>query len=383
MTGKTRTKVAILQRVCTSYRLVLFQELATDPDLEIKLFIGEDVPNSKAKSAPNIEGVAFEKLETQVLKPGKRILLNHKRLIGRLSEYCPDIMICEGESNLLSYLKAIWYRAWNRRVRLVLWTLGGLPGRRYGNKAANLVRRTLWRRFDAIITYSSYGKRKAVEFGIAEDKVFVATNVCDTRYHLEQSRSIAGSKADARKRLGIDPDGFLALYVGAINKNKRLETLIDAAGALASRRLHAIVIGDGDWLERLKHYAQNMSAGNVTFPGRIVGDLPWYYKAADVFVLPGRGGIVVSESMAYGCPVIVYQADGTEYDLVEHRKTGLRLSDGCSKELTECLAGLLDHRGQLAEWGREGRKRIEERYNTTSMAQSVTRCIHYALGAGS
>jgi glycosyltransferase involved in cell wall biosynthesis len=222
-----------------------------------------------------------------------------------------------------------------------------------------------------------------MEFGVAEKKIFVATNVCDTRYHLEQSRITVGSKADARRKLGIDPDCFLALYVGAINKNKRLETMIDAAGPLAPRGLQAIVIGDGDWLERLEHHAKDVAAANVTFPGRIVGDLPYYYKAADIFVLPGRGGIVISESMAYGLPVIVYQADGTEYDLVEHGKTGVRLTGGGSKELVDCLAGLLDQREQLAEWGREGQRRIEEQYNTASMARSVTRCIHYALGVGS
>ena len=38
--------------------------------------------------------------------------------------------------------------------------------------------------------------------------------------------------------------------------------------------------------------------------------------SADVVVVPGRGGIVISEAMVHGVPVIVHQADGTEYELV-------------------------------------------------------------------
>jgi glycosyltransferase involved in cell wall biosynthesis len=147
--------------------------------------------------------------------------------------------------------------------------------------------------------------------------------------------------------------------------------------------LEVFVVGDGDWLDTLKRHANRVSATNVTFTGRVVDNLPYYYKAADVFVLPGRGGMVISESMAYELPVIVYQADGTEYDLVEHGKTGIRLSEGSSKDIADCLSSLLDQRETLVEWGREGQKRILEKYNTNSMARSVTQCINQVIGMGS
>jgi glycosyltransferase involved in cell wall biosynthesis len=383
MNSEAKTKVAILQRVCTNYRLTLFRELAADPNLDMKLFIGEDLPDSKVKNAEKIEDVAYEQLQTKVVRLGGRILVDHKGLIAKLSEYSPDVIICEGESNLLSYLKAFLYRLKNKRVKLVQWTLGGIPGRQYTNKVMNFIRRALWHRFDGFIAYSSYGKHKAMEFGIAEEKIHVATNVCDTRFHVQRCRSIEGSKTEVRARLGITPDCFMALYIGAIDKNKRLETLIDAAQMIRGHGLEVFVVGDGDWLDTLKRHANRVSATNVTFTGRVVDNLPYYYKAADVFVLPGRGGMVISESMAYELPVIVYQADGTEYDLVEHGKTGIRLSEGSSKDIADCLSSLLDQRETLVEWGREGQKRILEKYNTNSMARSVTQCINQVIGMGS
>ena len=51
--------------------------------------------------------------------------------------------------------------------------------------------------------------------------------------YLDQNKIDAGSKADARKKIGVDRDCFLALYVGAIDENRRLETLIEAVKPLA------------------------------------------------------------------------------------------------------------------------------------------------------
>ena len=53
------------------------------------------------------------------------------------------------------------------------------------------------------------------------------------------------------------------------------------------------------------------------FPGDQRGaDLQPYFAAADLFVLPGTGGLAVQEAMAAGLPVIVAEGDGTQDDLV-------------------------------------------------------------------
>ena len=49
------------------------------------------------------------------------------------------------------------------------------------------------------------------------------------------------------------------------------------------------------------------------------------YCKADIVYVPGRGGMIISEAMAFACPVILHEADGTEYDLVINGKTGFRI----------------------------------------------------------
>ena len=82
-------RLAILQRVCTGYRLPLFRRLAADPGTELKLFIGADVPDSKVKNVADITGVAYQKLTTRFPSLGKRVLPWHVGLVAALREFSP------------------------------------------------------------------------------------------------------------------------------------------------------------------------------------------------------------------------------------------------------------------------------------------------------
>ena len=53
------------------------------------------------------------------------------------------------------------------------------------------------------------------------------------------------------------------------------------------------------------------------FPGAKHGqELEPYFAAADLFVLPGTGGLAVQQAMAHALPVLVGEADGTQSNLV-------------------------------------------------------------------
>ena len=116
-------------------------------------------------------------------------------------------------------------------------------------------------------------------------------------------------------------------------------------------------------------------------PGRVTTELAWYYRAADVLLIPGRGGIVMSEAMAFGLPVVVHQADGTEYDLVLDGVTGLRLSEGACEDFRKALESLHDDPQRCAEMGAEGRRRLQRCWTTDNMVSQIIRAAGYARAA--
>jgi glycosyltransferase involved in cell wall biosynthesis len=347
------------------------------PNFEIRLFIGENIPNSKVKSASDLSGVDHVKLPTIFLKIGRRVLPYHTGLISQLRKYKPDVIICEGESNILSYIKAIIYKLFIHKVKIIHWSLGGLPGKN-DKPISSFFKKNLQKFFDGFICYSSYGKLRMQELGHDENKIFVATNVCDTDTHLGLADSVVLTRKEARSNRNL-PEAFTALYVGAIDQNKNLDTILNIAKQLDSKKYTFLIIGDGPVLSQLKQLASDQGLENIIFTGRVTEGLDIYYRASDVLLLPGRGGMVISEAMCYGLPAIAYEADGTEYDLVRDNETGIRIKTGEASEFSSALEKIRSDTDFSQKLGENARKVIENQFSTNCMLKNIERCIGYVV----
>lgn len=381
MTGaepNQKLRLAILQRVCTSYRKKLFQRLAQQGNFELQLIIGEDIAGTKVKSTTDLSGLAIEQLPTQVFDVGGSKLIHHRGVIAALKRFEPDVIWCEGDSSLLSYLKAFAYRARHPRVGLMQWSLGALPGNSIDpTRISTRIKRTLYSHFDCIIAYSSFGRDALLKMGVPADRIFPAVNVCDTSHHLAASDEMTLTSAEAKSELGL-PDRLMLLYVGAIDPNKRLDELVRAADLLGEDRFHAVIVGDGNALQGLKDLATSLGVTNESFPGRVQQGLSTWYRAADVMVVPGRGGMVISEAMSYAKPVVVYQADGTEFDLVVDGETGVRLAQGTAEEIAERIRDLSQSPERLRAMGEAGQLRIRDRFNQQNMLDKIVAAVNIA-----
>ena len=188
-------RIAVLQRVCADYRVGLFSALGSVGNVEMRLFIGHDVPGTKVKGVGVCPGVSVTKLETRFIRLGRRILPVHVGLVDELRKFRPTVVLCEGESHFVGYLQAIYYRLrYDRRARLIHWCFISLPGRpkkRWG--VAEGVKAYFRRHFSAFLVYSSFSRDRLVELGVDPRKVFVATNV-------EMWRSPSSSRMRSRRR---------------------------------------------------------------------------------------------------------------------------------------------------------------------------------------
>jgi glycosyltransferase involved in cell wall biosynthesis len=98
-----------------------------------------------------------------------------------------------------------------------------------------------------------------------------------------------------------------------------LENLIQAVASLRDRlpQLRLIIVGIGELESDLKALVNGLGVTNrVFFAGKVSEmDLPSYYQAADLFVLPTRAlegfGMVTLEALASGTPVLGTPVGGT------------------------------------------------------------------------
>lgn len=159
---------------------------------------------------------------------------------------------------------------------------------------------------DKILTLTNASRSELIRFGIPENKIKVYS------YWVDQEVFKPINKDLSRKRLKISKDKFVALFVGRLAKEKGIEIVLSLAEKL--RNIEFIVAGSGDWADIVRARAETLA--NLRFVGKIENkDLPLYYSASDVLLVPSlvatpkptfEEGVprVIIESLSCGTPVI-------------------------------------------------------------------------------
>ena len=184
--------------------------------------------------------------------------------------------------------------------------------------------------------------------------------------------------AEARRRLGIPPEGPVISYVGKLVPRKGVDTLIEAMGILAARAAGAprlVMAGIGGMREPLEQRAAQLGvADRITWLGKVPhDDVGWVMSAGDVFVLPSLSeGLptVVCEAMACGLPVVATAVDGTP-EIVDDPATGLLVQPHDAGGLAAALARVLDDPGMARDMGAEALRRSEAEYTWAANARRM------------
>jgi glycosyltransferase involved in cell wall biosynthesis len=162
---------------------------------------------------------------------------------------------------------------------------------------------------DAVVAVSEELRHRCVALGAESSCVHVVRNGID------RERFAPGDRLHARKALGIDPDAYLVLAVCNLVPVKGLDILLQALSELNARGVSyaSHVLGAGPLRSSLADEARQRGL-NVNFMGsRPHDELPDWYRAADVVVLPSRAeGIpnVLLEASACGTPWIASAVGG-------------------------------------------------------------------------
>jgi glycosyltransferase involved in cell wall biosynthesis len=133
-----------------------------------------------------------------------------------------------------------------------------------------------------------------------------------------------------------------------------------------------VIVGDGPEREPLQALAGSIYP-SAEFAGTRLGEeLEPFFLQADLFVLPGTGGLAVQEAMAHGLPVIMGQGDGTSDDLVTPGN-GWQCPD--AGKLPAVLAEALSDASRLRRMGAESYRIVSEEVNLGVMVRVFTTAI--------
>jgi glycosyltransferase involved in cell wall biosynthesis len=372
-------KLVICQRVCFSYRLDLFKGLAAFPGIDLTLLFGEGIRGTKVQNAEAISGFNCKKLSTIFVPFADRTLVIHQGLLKQLRQLNPDVLICEGESHFMGFLVAAFYRWFvNRRCALIHWSLGGLPGRGKPPFIRFWLKRMIYAMADKFIVYSSYGRQRLIEMGCPPDAISTVINVPNCARYIKNWRTWRHHRQGYRQALGVE-DKFVVLYVGAFEAQKNIILLLDIAAAMRTKPIQFILVGDGPELPLHLARVAKEQLDNVTLTGKVSEGLHRFYLSADVFLLPGRGGMVIGEALACRLPVIVHHADGTERDLIRPGITGVQMKDASVEAYMKVLEELMQNPAKLVAMGKKGQALVSSECNMETMIQGIGEVVMHSL----
>jgi glycosyltransferase involved in cell wall biosynthesis len=264
-----------------------------------------------------------------------------------------DLLVTGGELNNISYPLCYLWRYYGKRV--AYWGHGKdvSVANPQGIKAiAEQTKIWLSRRADGFFAYTNGVRDYMVSNGVDRGKIFVLQNTIDIVKQRAVFEKLICQRENLRSQAGFS-DKKVLLYVGRLNRQKRLDLLFDAFHVLRKmdESYHLVIIGAGDAsvLSRLKE-----KCGESAF--RYLGVVPddeigRSYVASDLFAFPGAVGLGPLQALCFDLTsaVIDSPVHSPEYEYL-NRDNALILTEGSTAEkYAIAIKALLEDRARWAD----------------------------------
>ena len=362
---KFNGRLAVQQRVLPIYRAQFFEALAESCEGGMSLFAGDPRAVESIATTQNLNKAEYIHAKNSHILNGSLYFLYQQNIIRWLEDTNPDALILEANPRYLATPAAIkWMHERSRPV--IGWGLGAPIHTRIlaGFRQKSWMR--FLNKFDALIAYSQRGADDYAVLGIPAERIFVAPNAVAPR-----------PKRSPLPRPLRQPDEPLnVLFVGRLQARKRIDNLLRACAALPENLLPRLwIVGDGPAREDLQKLAAEIYP-KTRFFGAVHGaELNLIWAEADLFALPGTGGLAVQEAMSHGLPVIVAKGDGTQDDLVR-AENGWQIPSDDLGVLTATLVKALANQENLQAMGMESYRIVVEEVNVEKMVDVFVEALN-------
>jgi glycosyltransferase involved in cell wall biosynthesis len=209
------------------------------------------------------------------------------------------------------------------------------------------------------IALTPFAKRRLVNAGFAEDRIFVLPNMVHA------------------PDFPTDPaQGEYIAYVGRVDPVKGVDTL-----SLAARitKLPVRVAGTGTIMGEVDKKAP----ANLEFLGKLDrNQLGSFYRKARFMVVPSKWfevcPMVILEAFSYGLPVIASRIGGLP-ELVQHGHTGLLFETGDAEDLASKMMGLWNDPNLCQKMGSAGRSKVLKEHSEDIYYHRLTKIYQKAI----
>lgn len=367
------TKVVVIQRRMTHYRVAFFESLRkqlAERGLELVLAYGLGTDKEERKNDGGQIAWAKE-------------LPTHYFLGGRVC-YQPLGNACEDAAMLVVTLENklicnLWHQFTPVPYKVALW---GHGANLQGNAASwrEKFKRRVARRADWWFGYTEHSRPLIAKTGFAADRITVLNNAIDTAEMRSQFESINPSELAnwrAAKKIGNGP---LGIFLGSFYQEKRVEFLFEAAKAIRAQipEFELLLVGAGPQKSVVEDFCAKHEWAH--FAGMLKGrEKVLALASATVMLNPGLVGLGILDSFVCEVPMLTTDCGlhSPEIVYLESGVNGLMTANTMDDYVRESVA-LLQNPDRLHEM-KLACRHSGTQYTVENMARNfadgVERCL--------
>lgn len=323
--------------------------------IELHLLSGQSAANAVGRVGVKDPVVAHEsKYGFKEFRLGTYIFRTQTGVLEKIHEIKPGIVV-----NMCHVGNATHWKIAGLKKRLGFKLVAWQCGYEYhpGNLKGFLLDRFI-PLYDYHLAYHSNARDYAMSHGARADQITVMHNT------INEEKIETLPKVEARALIvGKHPeigDRKIILFVGAVLAEKRIEVILQALDIMNRKDAVLVLVGDGEHLPVVRQLCAGRD--DVVLTGSIVEGVGPYFDAAEMYVLPGTGGLGINEAMAHRLPIVSGFADGSADDLVVDGENGFRLRESTPQELAEKMAVILDDPALAHRMGERSREMITGKF---------------------
>lgn len=375
-----RYRLAVLNSHPIQYFAPLYREIAKSEDIDLTVFYcsrqglkkgfrDEGFGREVVWDTPLLDGYQYRFLKNLWGDKGRGgfFSLVNFGIIQHLWNGKYDAVLIHGQAFFTYVLTIFFAKLFGIKILFRTDTNQVLEKRKKGFKKLlkNIFLPRLYSLFDAFLYIGERNRQFYESMGVSKEKLFFSPFSVDNKFFTNASNRARCNVDLLKENLSMPSDMPVILFVSKFIASKRPADLLEAYKILYQKGIKAalLMIGDGPESKDLERCVIQNHLPNVHFLGfKNQSELPSYYAAADVFVLPAQNeqwGLVINEAMCAGVPVIATSEVGAADDLIRNGVTGFIYEKGDVQALAAFLERILTDKELQMQMNGHCLKRID------------------------
>jgi glycosyltransferase involved in cell wall biosynthesis len=227
-----------------------------------------------------------------------------------------------------------------------------------------ILKKLLFPCFDKFLYVGTESKLFFEYYGALPKQLVYTPHAVNNAWFQEYYNDKLHLKSTYREQCNVPKDSFVFLMCAKFISEKNHFDIINAFAKLKDQHCFLILVGDGPLKSNILAYITTHQIKNILLTGFVnQSEIAKYYQISDCFILTSSKetwGLAVNEAMNFALPIIISDACGCAFDLVEQGENGFIYPVGNISLLVKAMMSMMQDSDFVRRAALQSSKKINQ-----------------------